>query len=52
MLMKVPVFHPTVETKNMENMGSILILVYTGMRCITTFWPTTDRIYDGGPIIL
>jgi len=22
---------------------------YTGMRCITTFQSTTDRIYDGGP---
>jgi hypothetical protein len=22
----------------------------TGMRCITTFRSTTDRIYDGGPI--
>jgi len=22
---------------------------YTGMRCITTFQSTTDRVYDGGP---
>jgi hypothetical protein len=25
---------------------------YTGMRGISTFRPTTDRIYDGGPIKL
>jgi hypothetical protein len=25
---------------------------YTGMRRVTTFRSTTDRIYDGGPIIL
>ena len=25
---------------------------YTGMRRITTFQSKTDRIYDGGPIIL
>jgi len=24
----------------------------TGMRHITTFWSTTDRLYDGGPIRL
>jgi hypothetical protein len=24
----------------------------TVMHCITTFWSTTDCIYDGGPIIL
>jgi len=27
-------------------------LGYTGMRRITTFRSTTDRIYDGGPIRL
>ena len=30
---------------------SVMLMFYTGMRRITTFRSTTDRIYDGGPII-
>jgi hypothetical protein len=30
----------------------VFIYLSTGMRRITTFLSTTDRIYDGGPIIL
>jgi hypothetical protein len=28
----------------------VLQCIYTGMRRVTTFRSTTDRIYDGGPI--
>jgi hypothetical protein len=31
---------------------TIIYVYITGMRHITTFRATTDRIYDGGPIIL
>ena len=52
MSIKVPVFCFTAKAKDMENMGSMLILVYTDMRRVTTFQSTTDHIYDGVPIIL
>ena len=32
--------------------GYTAIFVHTVMCCIMTFWSTTDRIYDGGPIRL
>ena len=31
---------------------SLGYMTYTGMRRIRTFRSTTDRIYDGGPIII
>jgi hypothetical protein len=46
--------YTTVKTENSSFhwFWFLIMSLNTGMRCITAFWSTTDRIYDGGPIRL
>ena len=43
---RLAVFHKILATATFDRTA------YTGMHCVTTFWATMGRMYDGGPIIL
>jgi len=40
------------EKLNIFSSMCVCVYIHIGMRHITMFWSTMDRIYDGGPVRL